>query len=154
MPKIDLRKTLRAIATAIQDANLDRLLTGTTVTGGSVAPRAVEPQAATGRARRARIFGIRVSLRELAGKVGVKTGAMLRDVTRRANQKIGRAGFKIIPSADVRMRWFAFQAGTERQVPRPTSGVDEATMESASAQIAADARAQFVKRANTERQRG
>lgn len=146
MAKVDFRKTLRAIATAVQNQNLERLLGAVKLNGGTVLPRAQEVATATGRAKRVRLFGIRVNLRDIAGKVGVGTGAMLRDVTRKANQKIGRVSFKIIPSPEMRMRWFAFQAGTKHQPPRPTSGISDTLMESATAQIAEDARNQFVKK--------
>lgn len=152
MAKPDFRKTLRAIAVATQDANLDRLLSGRTVGGGTVLPRFDEREVVVkGRARRVRLFGIRVSVKDLSGKVGVKTGAMLNDVTRRGNIKVGRVSFKIIPSPEMRARWFAFQAGTKKQPPRPTSGMTDLQIELASAQIAFEGRNQFVKIANSRR---
>lgn len=151
MAKPDFRKVLRSIATAIQDANLERLLSGITVTGRSVAQRVDRAVRSTGRAKRVRLHGLRISVRELAGIVGVKTGDMLKDVTRRANQKIGRTGFKIIPSASVIRRWFAFQAGREGQVARPTSGIADSDLAAARDKIATNAREQFVQAANRRR---
>lgn len=143
--KLDLRKTLRAIAAKVQDENLDRLLAGRQVSGGSVEPRAVEPEPAGGRKKRVRILGIRVSLAELTVKVGVRSGDMLKDVTRRSNAKIGRVSFKIVPSPAVRQRWFAFNAGNSRQPPRSISGLTDAQLAAAKDEVAVDARNQFVK---------
>lgn len=153
MAKLDLRKTLRSIASQVQDDNLERLLRGLKVNGGSIAPRLLEAAATKGRAARIRLNGVRVSLRDLVGAVGVKSGAMLRDVVRRGNIRMGRASFKIVPSREVLRRWFAFQAGTDHQVSRPTSGVSAERMEESKAEVAAESRRQFVKSANS-RQRG
>lgn len=149
MGKLDLRKLLRAIATQIQDDNLDRLLSGRTVDGGVVAPRVVRSLVGAGRAKRVRILGIRVSVRDLAGNVGVKTGAALKDVTKRSNIKIGRVSFKIIPSPEVRARWLTFQAGSKHQVPRPTSGVSNERLKEANELLTGEARDQFVRAANS-----
>lgn len=151
--KLDLRKILREIATKIQDENLDRLLTGTRVDGGPIQPRAARGVGAKGRAKRIRIFGLKVSLRELADKTGVKSGAMLKDVTKRSNQKIGRVGFKIIPSRDILIRWSVFNAGDKRQVDRPVSGVTDQVLDEARALVTTESRNQFVQGANA-RERG
>lgn len=143
--KLDLRKTLRAIATRVQDENQHRLLTGQQVSGAAVVPRAVEPPSVSGRKKRVRILGIRLSLAEISLKVGVRSGEMLKDATRRSNMKIGRVSFKIIPSAAVRQRWFAFNAGTRRQPPRSISGLTDAQLAAAKDEVAVDARNQFVK---------
>src|SRR4051794_27072106 len=117
--RLDLRPVLRAIATEIQDENVRRLLGGQGVAGETLAPEK-QPPAATGK-KRVRVLGVRRSLAELAAVVGIRSGAMLRDLGRRANQKIGRVGFKITPSADVRLRFFAFVNGDKHQVSRPVS---------------------------------
>ena len=143
--RFDFRKELRALAARVQDENLARLLTGQTVSGGAVAPHKVPAEPVLkGRAKRVRLHGIRVSLRELAGRIGVRTGAMLKDITRRANAKIGRVSFKIVPSPEVRRRWFAFVAGTKKQVARPVSGIDGPTLSDARDRIARSGRDQIV----------
>jgi len=162
--RLDFRKLLREIANKAQDENLERLLSGRAVDGSDLAERKSPDQAPSkGRASRVRIFGVRVSLRELAGRLGVKTGAMLRDITRRANVKLSRTSFKIVPSPEVRTRWFAFVKGASRnlenanatsiQPARPVSGMTGDLIAEARDQVALEARAQFVNAVN-QRRRG
>ena len=152
MAKLDLRKTLRAIGQAIQDENVDRLLQGLTVDGGTVAPRVTTVTTPKGRQKRVRINGIRISVGELQGKPGVRSGDMLKDAGRRANIKVGRVSVKIIPSPAMRARWFAFMkgvnSGDHKQVARPVSGITDARMAAARDELARAAREQFVKLAN------
>lgn len=152
----DFRKILREIATRAQDENADRLLSGASVDGGSLAPRVDHVAASTkGRSKRIRLFGIRVRVRELTGHVGVKTGEMLRDLTKRSNIKIGRVSFKIVPSPGVRVRMYAFAKGVERgnhdQPARPFSGMTGALLEEARARIAQEARDQIAEALNDRR---
>jgi hypothetical protein len=155
--KVDLRKTLRAIGNALQDENVDRLLEGLTIDGASVAPRVTTVTTPTGRQKRVRIKGVRISLRDLGGRPGIASGAMLKDAGRRANVKVGRVSVKVVPSPAMRARWFAYMKGVNtaqrHQVARPVSGITDARMQEARDEIAREARNQFVKLAN-QRQRG
>lgn len=145
--KPDFRKTLRAQAGKVQEDNLRRLLAGETVRGGAVAPRKAQAGRSKGRARRVRILGLRVSVRELEGRVGVRTSEMLKDVTRKGNVKVGRVSFKIIPSSAQILKWRVFNAGRRGKKPqaaRPVSGISTERLEEARAEITRDARRQFV----------
>lgn len=166
-PKLDFRKTLRGIATSIQAANQDRLLSGQSLASGPLAPR-VESTSSSATKKRVRIAGIRVKLAELTGNVGVASGALLKDLTRAGNIKLGRTSFKIVPSPDVLLRMLCFVHGSlntrisssERraglhkapeasirgglhQVPRPFSGIPGAILDQAAAQLAADGNEQM-----------
>lgn len=143
--RLDLRKTLRAIATAAQDANLERLLTGLGVRGESLTPRALHAHAvSSGRRARVRLLGVRVALSGLVGRLGVKSGAMLKDLSRRGNIKVGRTSFRVVPSPEVILRWRVFNAGSRQQEARPVSGMSGEQLDKASAEIAREARDQFV----------
>lgn len=153
--RLDFRRTLRAIAARLQDANLVRLLAGSEVGGSSVALRVPEQGERPGVGRkRIRLNGTRHKLADLVGRAGVRTGEMLKDTVRRANIKLGRAGFKVIPSGNVKRRWWAFNAGTEHQVKRPISGITDADHKAAAEEIAAAGREQFVKHAQRRLNRG
>lgn len=142
--KFDFRTTLREIANRIQDANQARLLGGQAIAGGPLAPDRVAA-APTKTRKRIRLDGIRVKLSELAGRVGVKTGDMLRDCVRRANVKLGRIAFRILPSQGLRLRWFVFNKGAQgRQVARAFSGIPGEVLDDAAAAIARQGRDQLV----------
>jgi hypothetical protein len=145
--KIDLRKQLRAIGTAIQDDNVQRLLSGETVSGGSVEARKT-PEEHKKTRKRVRIHGARVKLEQLQEKPGVKSGDMLKDAQRRANVKVGRTTVKVGPSAEMRRRWFAFNAGTTHQPARSISGVSDSLLRSASEDLVREGRAQIVRKIN------
>jgi hypothetical protein len=147
MPKfrVDLRKPLRAIATQVQEANVARLLGGQSVSGGDLAAAKVEPSGGKPGRRRIRVFGVRHSLADLAGRVGVKSGEMLKDLARRGNQKIKRTGFKIVPSASVWTRFFVFNKGDREQAARPVSGMTGEQLDDAAARVSTEARDQFVR---------
>lgn len=150
-PRFDFRKTLREIATRAQDANLDRLLSAQAVRGGEIAPqRPHEVSEAQGRRKRVRVFGVRIALSDLAGRLGVKSGEMLKDLTRRANIKIGRTSFKIIPSPEVALKWRAFVSGSKHQIARPVSGLSSAQISEATALLAQDARNQTTAQMQTD----
>jgi hypothetical protein len=142
--KLDLRRVLRAIAVRIQDANADRLLQERGVHDEELVPKRVQANEPVGR-RRVRILGVRVKLADLAGKLGVRTGELLKDLTRRGNIKLGRLSFRIVPSAETRLRWVVFNKGRgEKQPPRPVGGITAEEMEKVSAEIASTAREQLV----------
>lgn len=149
MPRLnlDFRKILRAIANKAQDANVERLLTGSTVSGGTVAAREQGARPTSSRAR-VRILGVRVKLAELVGKVGIATGAMLRDLTRRGNVKLGRLSFRIVPSAAQLLKWRVFNSGRKGQEPRPVSGMSDALIREAKDGIAREGREQLVAHLN------
>ena len=141
--RLDLRPALRALAAKIQDENADRLLRGQGVREEELAPPKEPPQAPTGR-KRVRVLGVRVAAKELV-RLGVKTGEMLKDLTRRGNIKLGRLSFKIVPSAKTRLRWVVFNKGREeKQPPRPVGGITAQALETAKAEIARTAREQLV----------
>jgi len=145
--KIDLRKTLRAIAQRIQDANAQRLVSSEAVAGGALEPRRSIPQATTSR-RRLRILGERRALAELAGAVGIATGDMLKDLVRRANIKLGRTGFKITPSSSEILKTRVFTAGDRHQAARPFSGITREQLEQAAGELVQDLRSQVVEDMN------
>lgn len=141
--KLDLRKELRAIAGAVQEDNARRLLEGSSLGGGSLAARKTQPHAVASK-RRIRVLGERRAIAELAGNVGVASGDMLKDLTRRGNVKVGRVSFKIVPSASVLVRTRVFQSGDKRQTARPFSGMTKARIEAAAQTIAESSRNQLV----------
>lgn len=151
--KPDFRKELRATGNAIQDDNARRLISGQTVSGGSVAPRKAAREKPTGRARRVRVLGARLSTKDLQGSPGVDTGAMLRDMTKRGNVKVGRTSVKITPSPDQILKVRTFIAGNKKtgQPPRPVSGIDDARMKTTTDTIAKSGRDQFVANLNKRR---
>ena len=141
--RLDLRPVLRAIAARLQDENADRLLRSVGVRDEELAPQKAPPEAVTGR-KRIRVFGVRVALKELT-RLGVKTGEMLKDLTRRGNVKVGRLGFKIKPSPETRIRWVVFNKGREdRQPARPVGGASAQALVTASTELARAAREQLV----------
>ena len=141
--RLDLRPVLRAIAARLQDENADRLLRGQGVRDEELAPKKTPPEPVTGR-RRIRVFGIRVALKELT-RLGVQTGEMLKDLTRRGNIKVGRLGVKIKPSPATRVRWVVFNKGREElQPPRPVGGATAQALATASTEIARVTREQLV----------
>jgi hypothetical protein len=148
MAKLDFRKLLRAIATAIQDENVQRLLAGVGVQGEELEPLKTEHGQITSR-RRIRVFGARVSIRDLH-RLGVKSGDLLKDLTRRSNIKIGRTSFKIIPSAENLLKWRVFIAGRVHagaggdQPARPAGGVSADRLERATRDLTVAARNQLV----------
>ena len=162
--RLDFRKILREIGNRAQDENLERLLSGRTVRGEEVAQRAPDTSGQIkGSKRRVRIFGVKTSVRDLAGNVGVKTGDMLKDVARRSNVKVSRLSFHITPGESQRLKWFVFVRGSTRstksganvstQPARPVSGMSGDLITESRAQIATAARDQFVAAAN-QRARG
>ncbi len=141
--RLDLRPVFRAIAARLQDENADRLLRSQGVRDEELAPNKTPPESVTGR-KRVRVFGVRVALKELA-RLGVKTGEMLRDLTRRGNIKVGRLGFKIKPSAATRVRWVVFNKGREeRQPARPVGGATAQALVMAANEVARATREQLV----------
>src|SRR5207244_3157904 len=86
--RLDLRPILRAIAARIQDENQGRLLQGRGVRDEELAPKKEGPSEAATTRKRVRLLGVRVKLRELSGKLGVKTGELLKDLVRRGNIKL------------------------------------------------------------------
>jgi hypothetical protein len=117
-------------------------LRGQGVRDEELAPAKAPPQP-TGRGR-VRVLGVRVAVKELV-RLGVRTGEMLKDLTRRGNVKVGRLSFKIVPQAKTRLRWCVFNKGRdEKQPARPVGGITAQTMEVASAEVARMAREQFV----------
>ncbi len=141
--KLDLRPVLRALGARIQDENADRLLGGQDVRGNELEPAKELAEEAKGR-KRIRVLGIRVAVRELV-RLGVKTGEMLKDLTRRGNVKVGRTSLKIVPSAKTRLRWIVFNKGREGKQPaRPVGGIAAARLAEAAAEVARAAREQLV----------
>lgn len=140
--KLDFRKQLRAIANEVQDQNATRLLASQAVDGGSIEPRKVEGPATTSR-RRLRVFGARVSIKDLS-RLGVRTGAMLADLTRRSTIRLGRTSFRIVPSPNVRARYWAWVKGREGQPARPTGGMTDGLLAAAADSIAKSGRDQVV----------
>lgn len=166
-PKLDFRKTLRSIATRIQAANQARLLAGQGLDGAPLPPRVTLDSGSSSK-KRIRIGGVKVKLAELAGSVGVATGALLKDLVRAGNVKLGRTSFKIIPSPEVFTRMVCFVGGalnrklssSERragvhkqpreqirgglhQVARPFSGIPGEIIDQAAGELAADANEQM-----------
>src|SRR5205823_6228040 len=94
--KLDLRPILRAIGAKIQDENAERLLQGEDVRGDELEVAKGPIEAAKGR-KRVRVLGVRVAVKELV-RLGVRTGEMLKDLTRRGNVKVGRTSVKVVPS--------------------------------------------------------
>lgn len=140
--KLDLRAALRAVAAKVQDENADRLLQGQGVRDEELPP-AKEPPEPKGRGR-VRVLGVRVALKELV-RLGVRTGEMLKDLTRRGNIKVGRLSFRIVPKPTTRLHWCVFNKGREgKQPPRPVGGITAQTMEVASASLARAMREQLV----------
>jgi len=147
--KLDLRPVLRLIASRIQDENQDRLLSEQGVRDEELEPRKERASAQDPGRKRVRILGVRIKLKSLSEKLGVQTGALLKDLVRRGNIKLGRLGFKIVPSADVRIRWIVFNKGREgKQPPRPVGGATAQTLESAAEEVARAAREQLVQALN------
>lgn len=140
--KFDFRKQLRWIANEVQDQNATRLLASQAVDGGSIEPRKVEAPATKSR-RRLRVFGARVSIKDLS-RLGVRSGAMLSDLTRRSTIRLGRTSFRIVPSPAVRARYWAFVKGREDQVARPTGGMTDALLGTAADLVAKSGRDQVV----------
>ena len=141
--KLDLRPVFRAIAAKLQDENADRLLRSQGVRDEELVPKKAPPERVTGR-KRIRVFGVRVALKELT-RLGVKTGEMLKDLTRRGNIKVGRLGFKIKPSPETRIRWVVFNKGREeRQPPRPVGGATARALVMAANELARATREQLV----------
>jgi len=122
----DFEKTLREQAEKCQDDNRARLLAGETLDGGSVVP-------------------------DKDGKteqLGVRTGALLADTTRRENIHADRTSFVVKPSPDQFVKWAVFNQGrTEHgvQPARPISGISKERHEEIAAEIATDARDQLVR---------
>lgn len=142
--KLDLRPALRAIATRVQDENQDRLLQARGVRDDELAAKKGRASESTSR-KRVRILGVRAKVAELAGKLGVKSGALLKDLVRRGNIKLGRTSFRIVPSADVLLRWVVFNKGRgDKQPARRVSGITAQALEDASKEVARTAREQLV----------
>lgn len=139
---LDFRKELRAIANRVQDENARRLLAGSAVSGSPFADRRDESSSGPETRARARVFGVRISIRKIQ-RLGVATGAMLKDATRRSNVKLGRTSFRIVPSPEIRPRWFAFNAGRPTQAARPFSGVSDDVLSDAAAELARAGRDQI-----------
>lgn len=122
----DFEKTLREQAEMCQDENRERLLAGETIDGGSVVP-------------------------DKDGKteqLGVRTGALLADVTRRENIRADKTGFVIKPSPDQAVKWTVLNDGrTEHgvQPARPISGISTERHKEIADAIARDARDQLVR---------
>lgn len=152
--RFDFRKLLRSIANRTQDENQARLLASQGVNGEGIAARASEPVAAKSR-RRIRLGpeGTRVAVKDLQ-RVGIRSGAMLADLTRRGNVKLGRTSFRIVPSPAVRAKYWAFVKGRRGgdQPARPTGGMTDALLADAATQVAAVGRDQIV--ASLQRGRG
>ena len=144
--RLDFRKVLRAVANRTQDENQARLLASQGVNGEGIAPRAVEPVVGKSR-RRIRLGpeGTRVAVKDLQ-RVGIRSGAMLADLTRRGNARIGRVSFKIVPSPAVRAKYWAFVKGRRGgdQPARPTGGMTDALLADAATQVATVGRDQVV----------
>lgn len=115
MAPLNFRKEFRELARRAQAENQRRLIAGTTVAGGPVAPLAESTSELKGGLRkkkvRARVAGARVTVSGLGAKPGVRTGAMLRDAVRASNIKVRKNGFKIIPAGDHFVKWHTFNAG-------------------------------------------
>jgi hypothetical protein len=143
--KIDLRPILRALAARIQDENQDRLLQARGVRDEELAPKREGPSEPKTR-KRVRILGVRVKLQDLSGKLGVRTGELLKDLVRRGNVKLGRLSFRIVPSsAELVLRWTVFNKGRgDKQPARPVSGITAQALQQASAEVARSAREQLV----------
>jgi hypothetical protein len=143
--KLDLRKTLRAIAVDVQDAIVSRLVSGSSVSGEELAPQKEREHAqAIGRRKRVRVLGVRIALAGLAGKVGIKTGELLKGLQRRSNIRIGRVSFKIVPPAEVLARWNVLNKGDARQVARPVGGITGEQLDRAAEELTIAARDQFA----------
>jgi hypothetical protein len=144
--QIDLRPVLRAIAARIQDENQDRLLQARGVRDEELAPKK-EAASTSSTRKRVRILGVRVKLAQLSDKLGVKTGDLLKDLVRRGNIKVGRTSFRIVPSAELLVRWVVFNKGRaeKKQPPRPAGGITaQALDDDAAALVARAARDQLV----------
>lgn len=142
--RLDFRKVLRAIANRTQDENQARLLESQGVNGEAISPRAVEPVVGKSR-RRIRLGpeGTRVAVKDLQ-RVGIRSGAMLADLTRRSTIRLGRTSFRIVPSPAVRSRYWAWVKGREGQPARPTGGMTDALLADAATQVATVGRDQVV----------
>jgi hypothetical protein len=147
--KLDVRKTLRAIAIAIQDENAERLLAGIGVRGETLAPLSAEHGEIKSR-KRVRVFGLRVQLRDLH-RLGIKSGDLFKDLTRRSNIKVGRTSFKIVPSGKNLLKWRVFisgrvsvGAGGGDQPARPAGGVSAERLAKATYQLCVESRNQIV----------
>jgi len=149
MAKFDFRALLRKIGGEALDATIARLLSGTAVRGGIVAPLKVE--AGTAKTIRTRLKGLRFSLQKGRTTPGVETGDMLRQMNRRGNVRVTRTGFRILPPKAIQTKWFVFNVGRRRhgnQPARPVSGLTDAQIRAASEEIARDGREQLVRQAN------
>lgn len=142
----DFRKELRQIANAAQDANVARLLAGEAVSGGALEPEKDEAGPSASR-RRVRVFGAKIAVKQIQ-RLGVKSGDMLKDASRRGNIRLGRTSFKIVPSGPIRARWFAFNAGKKNQPARPFSGMSSDLLATARDLIASAGRSQIVAKLN------
>ena len=124
--KLDFSKVLREQAEKIQDENVARLLAGQTVAGGGVAPRKDEP----------------------AGTPGVRTGELLRALSRRDNVRVGPLWLRVTVGRDQLVKWVVFNAGRTRrgtQPARPVSGISEARYAEVATEVARELKAQLVR---------
>jgi hypothetical protein len=120
----DFEKTLREQAEKCQDDNRARFLAGETVDGGTVEPD-----------------------KKATEQPGVSTGALLRDLTRRENIRVDAMSFTIAPSPEQAAKWTVYNTGRTQhgvQPARPVSGISTERHEEIAAEIARDARDQFV----------
>lgn len=148
----DFRKSLRAAGKTIQDDNADRLLKGESVTGEEIAPD-VQKKPASGSRKRARVLGVRVPLAQLSSRPGVKSGGMLKDLTRRGNVKVGRTSVKVVPSPEEIVKTRVFNAGRRgKQVPRPFSGISAERLDEIADDVSRDGRDQLVAHLQKERE--
>jgi hypothetical protein len=94
-----------------------------------------------------RLFGSKIAVKNIQ-RLGIKSGDMLKDASRRSNIKLGRTSFKIVPSPAIRARWFAFNAGTKNASARPFSGISDQLLTTAGSLIASAGKAQLVAKLN------
>ena len=116
--KFNFRKLFRKIAREVQQENLTRLLAGREITGSPVEPLATRTLAtkSTKKTMRLRVLGMRISLGDLLQRPGVRSGKMLKNLTKASNIKVRKNGFKIVPKdSEMVKRWIIYNAGAVRQ---------------------------------------
>lgn len=126
--KYDFRKVLREIGRLVVSETQRRMSSGTTPSGGPVAPLAPSTIAQRQRRKklRVRVAGERVAF--AAGQLvpGVRTGELLKSMGKAGNVRVRKSGFVVYPRAsnEIFLRWMFFNAGT---VPRRARAAAELT---------------------------
>jgi len=75
----------------------------------------------------------------------VRTGALLKALGAASAVRVRKDGFKIVPSREVMLRWFALNSGTSRGQPaRPIGGTTAAEQAHVVDEVAREVRDQIV----------